>query len=510
MALPIKANDTQEGCNPISSNCVIWQGPDIPCISLCRGDSVSDVVAKLAEELCAIVDELKISMYDLSVFNPMCPTPDNFQQLIQLIIDNVGQLLNASTGGTVTPIGCPDCIVEIAPCLRTTDALGNQVNTLQLKDYVILIGNRICTIITDITALDTRVTTLETAVKDIQDNCCNSSPADITVPGSVCIFTGTPVNIPIVDFVVQLESAFCALQTAVGTPSVISTTISSQCIDGSMESVSRTGVTYANLPNWVNPANLAQTVTDLWVVVCDYRTAIQALQSTVLDLQAQLNQCCGATCASIVWSINTIQGLRAQKFIDIFFTGSPVPSSFDYCTPSASTITVTNMASPPVTATYSVTTGTNDIINAINNNSSIAIDVSTPGSPVTEGSIWYEVYIELCVTDGNVTCTSNTTTSLYNGAWCAGLGATATSLGTGDLTLNFTPFSTAIATTYSAQVFTNSTLLPVTPVVPIVGSTYSWAGLPAGNYYVKLYSLQFNSRYQGKDLSCSTNLVAVS
>ena len=52
MALPIKAKDTQEGCNPMSSNCVLWQGPDIPCINLCKGDSISDITAKLAEELC--------------------------------------------------------------------------------------------------------------------------------------------------------------------------------------------------------------------------------------------------------------------------------------------------------------------------------------------------------------------------------------------------------------------------------------------------------------------------
>ena len=43
-------------CSPISSNCVIWQGPDIPCIGICNGDTVSDVVGKLGEELCNILD----------------------------------------------------------------------------------------------------------------------------------------------------------------------------------------------------------------------------------------------------------------------------------------------------------------------------------------------------------------------------------------------------------------------------------------------------------------------
>ena len=55
-------------CSPLSSNCVIWQGPDIPCINLCKGDTISDVVAALATELCSILDTLNIDNYDLTCF----------------------------------------------------------------------------------------------------------------------------------------------------------------------------------------------------------------------------------------------------------------------------------------------------------------------------------------------------------------------------------------------------------------------------------------------------------
>jgi len=43
-------NYSSENCDPISSNCVIWQGPDIDCIDLCKGDTVSEVIYKLATE----------------------------------------------------------------------------------------------------------------------------------------------------------------------------------------------------------------------------------------------------------------------------------------------------------------------------------------------------------------------------------------------------------------------------------------------------------------------------
>ena len=74
-------------CSPISSNCVIWQGPDIPCIKLCAGDTISDVVFKLATELCTVLDTLNVTNYDLSCFNLVACGPNDFQALIQFLIE---------------------------------------------------------------------------------------------------------------------------------------------------------------------------------------------------------------------------------------------------------------------------------------------------------------------------------------------------------------------------------------------------------------------------------------
>ena len=62
-------NSSSESCVHTTSNCVIWQGPDIPCLDLCKGDTISDVVYKLATEFCEITDSLKVDAYDLSCFN---------------------------------------------------------------------------------------------------------------------------------------------------------------------------------------------------------------------------------------------------------------------------------------------------------------------------------------------------------------------------------------------------------------------------------------------------------
>lgn len=124
-------------CSPISSNCVIWQGADIPCINLCSGDTVSDVVFKLATELCIIMDQLNVSNYDLSCLAINSCPPADFQALIQLLITKICEA-NGVVVDTTKASGCPDCVVSVAPCFVE----GTQT-TMQLVDYVQMIANRV-------------------------------------------------------------------------------------------------------------------------------------------------------------------------------------------------------------------------------------------------------------------------------------------------------------------------------------------------------------------------------
>jgi hypothetical protein len=131
-------------CSPISSNCVVWQGPDIPCIKLCTGDTVSDVVSAMATELCTILDTLKVSNYDLTCFNLQACGPEDFQALIQFLITKICELEGVTPETKDIPT-CPDCVVSVAECFVT----GTQT-TMQLVDYVQLIGEKICNLITEI------------------------------------------------------------------------------------------------------------------------------------------------------------------------------------------------------------------------------------------------------------------------------------------------------------------------------------------------------------------------
>ena len=323
MALPIQPTNTQAGCNPVSSNCVIWQGPDIPCITLCKGDSISDVTFKIATELCTLVDQLNITGFDVSCFPPICPKPEDIHDLIQFILDKLCELQNTTGTGTTTdaPL-CPDnCIVSIAPCFYYPNQFGQQVTTMTLTEYAIAIGIRVCEIADILLDMQDSITSLILRVQTLE-NCvlpCTSSSANSTVPTS-CLSPST--NIPIITFVQTMEDELCELKTAVvgnGVASqvVVDGVLSRQC-EGleSSPPLSQPFGSMGLIPGWITAASgdfttLSAAVQNLWITVCDMRSA---LSNVVIN-------CCNE-CNQVVLSLANSSYDPATTILTIDFAGS--------------------------------------------------------------------------------------------------------------------------------------------------------------------------------------------
>jgi len=473
MALPIKPSDTQEGCNPISSNCVIWQGPDIPCINLCNGDSVSDVVAKLAEKLCAISDQLDISLIDYSCFDPVYPTPDNFRDLVQLIINRVCALENPTEDPNKATALCPDdCLVNVATCLQTTDYLGNLITQLPLKDYVILIANNICTILNTISTIDGEIGDIKTRLDYIEANCCTQTVP--VVPTASCI-SGV-AGMSIINFVTQLETAFCDLKDTIGTSTAITTAIGFQCtgLDGEAP-LSYPELTMSAIPGWIGSANydsLADAVTNMWITICDMRGAITSLS-------AQLAACCVPSCDDISWNF-TAGGIIAGKEIGLYFSGS-VPSNFGYCAPAT---TAPVLITDAINRSY---TFNEDVIGGINGTTVISLDLTTPGTPFPafEQSIFYTIAISLtvCDTTTGLTCPSVRTFTLENSSWCDQLAASSSSPAPGQIDISWTT-SLLPGTSYDVRLY-NITAgnVEVDNDLSNTTGTSTFIGLTTGNLY---------------------------
>jgi hypothetical protein len=98
--IPKDSNLSKENCSHTSSNCVIWEGPDIPCLHLCKGDSVSDVVYKLAEDYCTFKESLNTEHLDISDLLSACgtntpaPQEKSIIEILRIIIEKIKCLSN--------------------------------------------------------------------------------------------------------------------------------------------------------------------------------------------------------------------------------------------------------------------------------------------------------------------------------------------------------------------------------------------------------------------------------
>lgn len=136
-------NGKPNGCVTSSSECVIWNGPDIPFLNLCTGDTISTVVAGIADKVCNLITITSVGSYDFACIDTEGCSPKSFIELFQLTLDTVCGLAHPAPGTTSTTVGsttgCPDCEMAIAACFQLN---GN--TTMQLKEYIAAIGVKVC------------------------------------------------------------------------------------------------------------------------------------------------------------------------------------------------------------------------------------------------------------------------------------------------------------------------------------------------------------------------------
>ncbi len=390
-------NAEEPGCSPISSRCVIWDGPDLPCIKLCKGDTISIVVYKMAVELCALIEMFKISNYDLTCLNlGNCP-PKDFQALIQLLIARICALENISPPTPGSGTGCPDCIVNIAPCFYFQNPQGDTVTTMQLADYVIAIGNRMCLLVDQINTINQILANHETRIQILE----NATPPTYTPPTvtPICVLPSSPTQMDVL--LAALEQQFCELRNATGMPMDIFVAIANQCAGLNSANQLAGGGIMSSIPGWNSTvSNSAQTLTNIWLTICDMRAAIRNIQ---------LN-CCNDTCDGV--DVNVTAELLNPTTLKLFFSGS-VPLGFTECNPAGSTVTIADQSGGSITITVPVQAN-------LNNATGYTVDLTA--TPIN-GAENLVITTTLCFTDPSTgtTCQKEVTYILINTAICPDL-----------------------------------------------------------------------------------------
>lgn len=274
---PVSSNiipNAEDNCTPISSNCVVWQGPDIPCLSLCKGDTITDVVYKLALMVCSISDNLlDIADLDLDCLLDGDDAPTTQAGLLQLLTDKICEALTDNGGGGVTP---PDTLYTLPECLQYEDLDNNLITEVNLDDYVDLMAGAICDIYTittnmqvEIDSLDARVTILESATTG------GGSPlVNVTVQ---CASGPTPgASLPIQQAFYNFENKFCQLSTILGSISQLNSFVANECpgLD-TTPTLMDPLLDMQDLPNWTaTPTTVAQNLNNMWITLCDMRSKI--------------------------------------------------------------------------------------------------------------------------------------------------------------------------------------------------------------------------------------------
>jgi len=385
--LPVKSNTADKGCSPVSSNCVIWQGPDISCIDLCNGDAVSDVVYKLATQLCTLQTSLNLSTLDLSCLVSFCastnpaPTTKTLSAVLDFIIKKVcclnTTIQNLPAGGS----GYTEPNLALPTCLQYNDpATGQTITELVHRQYTLRLANQYCSLKATVDAQAATLTTYNTRITALENR------PGLTLPTVTpnCILPAVPTAMATV--LDELEAQYCTMRAVLGTNTSLVAAIGQQCQGlGAASALSSTG-TISSLTGWnANSTTVASAVQNLWVVLCDMRAAIFDLKTTA-----------GATdCSSFLLSFSAAAN-EARTTVTLFFSGTTVvPAGFANCNAQGSKVTIKDTAGKTFV-------GYVDLIAAQTDTDGVPFTISSAGLNTSQK---YTVTVEGCVSKSGNTCT---------------------------------------------------------------------------------------------------------
>ena len=180
--IPTNSSGTTNGCDNISSNCVVWQGPDIACINLCSGDTISEVTAKIATKVCdlitnGVISNPSLTGLDLTCLNISGTTPTTLVPVLQAMVTQICLNSNSVVSPTVLPI------MTLPKCLEYNDANGNLVTQLRLDLFATLIAQQVCTNLGSINLINSTLTSYSNRL-DVLEACvlpCSGAVTEVQI-----------------------------------------------------------------------------------------------------------------------------------------------------------------------------------------------------------------------------------------------------------------------------------------------------------------------------------------
>lgn len=384
----MKERNHKENCVPHSSNCITWDRDDMCCINVCKGDSLSEVGYKMALEICNLKDLLNLSDLDISCLLNNCtecsdPVKDVYTVLRLLIQkacihDTLIENLSDTSSTSTTTISSQ--ALQVAQGLVYTDSNGFPVTSLDVPQYVSLIGSNLSQTMSDVNTLQTDVATISDRVDQLETD-LGSSPyiEEITVPDIM----GDNNPHTIAETVIELSNQFVEVVDSLGTPEGLSASVAMQPVNLASEPALNQSGTMTGYANWVDsPQTVADTLTNMWITILDIRGAVESIQT----LTAQ-------SCSDIQLNFTVIlsdNGATARLYFGSYCI---IPTGFEDCE-SGSFITITDTEGNTHNAVVNVTT-------QAATNSPLELNLSGTGLNTTSD---YTFQLNACLTNDTLTC----------------------------------------------------------------------------------------------------------
>lgn len=317
-------NNKQTSCDDYASSCVMWDGPNISMeclgVQIYQGESINSILYNSLKNLCNILERIDMDSVNVECIGNIINTDRSINDVFNIIIDKMcleSDKINAleSKYNEVLYADLPYCLQEISDPLIVTK--------LKLPEYYQKLALQICLYLTDIIALqtavapssyiqtqlallNTEITALCGATTALVTPTCTNDP--VANPGA------NPVKVELAyDW---LEAAFCTFKNFTGTPTELAAAVARDCPNlGNLPRLTNTG-NMSDIPGWIDtPYSVADSMTNLWLTICDLRSAINNLQ---------LGCCADSPCLS--FNIGYTLVFNPNSLTVVFSTSSEIKS----------------------------------------------------------------------------------------------------------------------------------------------------------------------------------------
>ena len=337
---PYSSSSEKENCSPLSSNCVEWQGPAISCINICKGDSVSDIVYKVSEKVCDLQDTALLTNVNLTCLLESCstlqaPTTNALGPVLQTIVDGICCSVNKLSLSTSTLSARTSNLYNEPSLVLPTNlqyvdpSTGLPVAQLPLGRFAESIGSTTSQLKTTVDLHTTQISNQEQRLQTVEST-PGYTPPTVT---PICSYASSPAGIPLEMNVLLslLEFDYCNYKGGLGTPTDINYAINGQCAFlGSSAALGQSG-NMSGLVGWNNTvSNLAQSMQNLWITVCDMRTAVNTIKQNIVP-----------DCSQFILGYQVIRLSGGEQIKLVFNSDTTIPSGFTNCS-GLSTVSITD------------------------------------------------------------------------------------------------------------------------------------------------------------------------